>query len=186
MKLLVGLGNPGQKYQGTRHNIGWIAMDHIIQDYALASPTQRFKGRFGDGRVHHHRTFWLYPETYMNRSGESVAPAAHFYKIAHEQIFVFHDDMDLALGKIKIKTGGGNAGHNGLKSIQQSIGSANFTRIRLGIGRPPAGEAPAKFVLRPFSTAEKEIFLSRVERVSKALPLILDGDFAKASNQIHL
>ncbi|MBF0622760.1 MAG: aminoacyl-tRNA hydrolase [Magnetococcales bacterium] len=186
MKLLVGLGNPGSKYQDTRHNLGFDALDQIADYYRLSAGGVRFRGRFGDGRIETHRVFSLMPDTYMNRSGLSVAEAARFYKIPVEDIVVFHDDLDLALGKIRIKKGGGNAGHNGLRSIQQMIGSADFVRVRLGIGRPPPGWNTADFVLARFTGDEKNLVEARLRGLAKVVPAILDGAFPAALNKLAL
>lgn len=187
--LLVGLGNPGDRYHRTRHNLGWQALERIVDACALHAAGYRFEGRFGDGRVTTgrggHRVWWLMPETYMNLSGRSVGAAARFFKLQPEQIVVLHDDLDLEVGRIKIKRGGGNGGHNGLNSIQQVLGSANFTRVRLGIGRPPDGFPPARFVLAPFSALEQARVALTLERLPQAVPGILEGAFSVAMNHLH-
>ncbi|WP_085442354.1 aminoacyl-tRNA hydrolase [Magnetofaba australis] len=185
--LLVGLGNPGAQYANTRHNLGWDAVQAMARDHHLSGPSQRFKGLFGDGSISGERVYWLLPETYMNLSGESVGEAARFYKIEPEQVIVFHDDMDLPLGKVKMKVGGGNGGHNGLKSIQQHLGTADFTRIRLGIGRPPERWDPKRFVLAPFTSDERKISEPLLEALSfDALPPLLAGDLPGAMNRLSL
>lgn len=184
MKLLVGLGNPGEKYRQTRHNLGWLALDHCIRAFGLQSVGDRFQGRFGDGRIGSNRVYFLYPETYMNRAGSSVASAARFFKLQPDQIVVFHDDLDLDVGRIRMKCGGGNGGHNGLKSIQELVGSAAFVRIRLGIGRPPPRMDVANFVLAPFSSEEHTLIDPLLDRLSQVLPSILDGDLPDAMNRL--
>lgn len=184
-KLLVGLGNPGEKYRNTRHNLGWDALHHIVNAYHLHAAGRRFEGRFGDGRVETCRVWWLFPETYMNLAGRSVGAAARFYKLDPTQVVVFHDDLDLGPGRVRMKCGGGHGGHNGLKSIQQALGSANFVRVRLGIGRPPQGVDPAHFVLAPFNTTEQNQVAEPLERLPKALPRILRGDLPGAMNDLH-
>lgn len=184
MHLLVGLGNPGERYRHTRHNLGWDVVVAIARGWSLASIGNRFRGRFGDGRVGGERVFWLLPETYMNLSGHSVAEAMRFYKLGPDQVIVFHDDLDLALGKVRIKQGGGHAGHNGLRSIQQELGSAEFVRVRLGIGRPPAGRDPSDYVLQPFVAEEGKVVDDLVAALPGVVPLLLAGDLAGAMNKL--
>ena len=200
MKLLVGLGNPGPRYANTRHNLGYDALERLVRDYGLASGgvafsvaaelagpgggRSRFKGLTGDGRVGGERVFWLFPDTYMNLSGESVGAVSRFRKLEPEDVIVFHDDLDLPLGKIKMKRGGGNAGHNGLKSIQQHLGTPNFVRIRLGIGRPATREPTEKFVLNPFTQPEREAVEPGLEALSRVFQKVLKDDFAGALNDM--
>ncbi|MBF0454848.1 MAG: aminoacyl-tRNA hydrolase [Magnetococcales bacterium] len=184
MNLLVGLGNPGDRYRDTRHNLGWEAMDWIVRAYGLSNGASRFKGLYGDGRVGRHKVGWLCPQTFMNLSGESVGAAVRFFKLEPEQIVVFHDDLDLVPGRVRMKLGGGNGGHNGLKSIQQLIGSADFFRVRLGIGRPDGRMDPAKFVLAPFKPEERALIIPRLEGIPASLPALLDGDLPGAMNQL--
>ena len=134
MQLWVGLGNPGAKYAGNRHNIGFMALDRIAADHGFGPWRARFQGQVSEGRFGSSRVVLLKPETFMNLSGQSVRAAADFYKIPVEEITVFHDELDLAPGKCRHKTGGGHAGHNGLRSIHQPLG-ADSARVRLGIGR---------------------------------------------------
>ncbi|MBF0435027.1 MAG: aminoacyl-tRNA hydrolase [Magnetococcales bacterium] len=182
MKLLVGLGNPGSKYQGTRHNIGFDALAVLVERFGLSTGGERFGGWFGSGRVAGQSVAWLCPQTYMNVSGESVGPAVHFYKLAPEEVVVFHDDLDIVPGRIKIKQGGGHGGHNGLKSIQQVLSSPEFCRVRLGIGRPPGGMDPARYVLDPFSDSERVVLDATLAQLPEILPLILAGDLSGAMN----
>ncbi|MBF0447775.1 MAG: aminoacyl-tRNA hydrolase [Magnetococcales bacterium] len=184
MHLLVGLGNPGERYRGTRHNLGWEAMALLARVFGFSSGVFRFKGQFGDGRIGAKKVLWLCPDTYMNLSGESVGAAVQFFKLEPEQVIVFHDDLDLIPGRVRIKIGGGNGGHNGLKSIQQLIGSADFIRVRLGIGRPPGHMDTAKFVLAPFNQDERDLILPRLEGLPNALPALLEGDLPGAMNRL--
>lgn len=183
MHLLVGLGNPGETYRNTRHNLGWDALTSLLKEHGCSVSTRRFKGEFGDGRMGQHRIFWLMPHTYMNLSGEAVGPAARFYKIEPGRVVVLHDDMDLALGRVRIKLGGGNAGHNGLKSIQGWLGTPDFVRIRLGIGRPPGSMDPARFVLQPFTADERREVETMLAGLSKAMPTVLEGNLPEAMNR---
>ncbi|MEO5354659.1 MAG: aminoacyl-tRNA hydrolase [Magnetococcus sp. XQGC-1] len=184
-RLLVGLGNPGEKYRNTRHNLGWEALLQIVDAFSLRPVGRRFDGRFGDGHIDGVRVWWLLPETYMNLSGQSVAAAARFFKLTPAQVIVLHDDLDLEPGRVKIKCGGGHGGHNGLKSIQQSLGSADFVRVRLGIGRPSGEGDPAHFVLAPFSTGERARLAPLLERLPQAVVRVLHGDLAGAMNGLY-
>ncbi|WP_130469965.1 aminoacyl-tRNA hydrolase [Candidatus Magnetaquicoccus inordinatus] len=183
--LLVGLGNPGEKYRETRHNLGWMAVEKLATELSLAAAGRRFEGRFGEGRAHGLRVGWLLPETYMNLAGNAVGAAARFFKLSPEQVIVFHDDLDLEAGRIRIKRGGGHGGHNGLRSIQQVLGSADFVRVRLGIGRPPAGVEPAHYVLSPFNSAERNSLHPVLDRLPAALLFILKGDLPGAMNSVY-
>lgn len=187
MKLLVGLGNPGSKYQGTRHNIGFDAMACLVRRFGLTTGGERFGGRFGTGRVEGEPVSWLCPQTYMNLSGDSVGSVVQFYKLTPDDVFVFHDDLDIASGRIKMKRGGGHGGHNGLRSIQQALSSPDFFRVRLGIGRPPGGAKamdPARYVLEPFTTEERVILDDSLAKLPELLPILLQGDASGAMNHL--
>lgn len=135
MQLIVGLGNHGKKYENNRHNVGFMAVDEIAVKYGFPPFKEKFKGLISKGEIEGVEIVLLKPQTYMNLSGEAVQQTAVFYKISASDITVIHDDIDLSLGTVKIKVGGGNAGHNGLKSIDSKIGN-NYRRIRIGVGRP--------------------------------------------------
>ncbi|MBF0626814.1 MAG: aminoacyl-tRNA hydrolase [Magnetococcales bacterium] len=184
MKLLVGLGNPGEQYARTRHNLGQDLLAEVVRRLALPSGNKRFQGLFGDGRIDGERVFWLIPETYMNLSGESVGAAVRYFRLQPADVIVLHDDVDLALGKVRMKIGGGNGGHNGLKSIQQILGTPDFVRIRLGVGRPPPGIDTARFVLAGFTPEEHLIRNRLLEQLPKVMPRILQGDLGGAMNQL--
>ncbi len=153
MWLIVGLGNPGPKYELTRHNIGFLAIDALCDKYALGDMKSSFHGNFLKGSIEGEPVVLLKPETFMNKSGQSVLPAAQFFKVPLEKIVVIHDDLDLKLGELRIKKGGGNSGHNGLKDISQALGN-DYIRVRLGIGRPIHKGSEADFVLNPFLGSE--------------------------------
>lgn len=184
MNLLVGLGNPGIRYRGSRHNLGWDAIEKLVAEFGLSAGVSRFKGQFGDGRIANHKVAWLCPETFMNVSGESVGAAVRFFKLEPEQIIVFHDDLDLVPGRVRMKQGGGNGGHNGLKSIQQILGSADFYRVRLGIGRPPGRMDPASFVLSSFSSEERELISPLLDGLPAVMDPLLNGDLVTAMNRL--
>lgn len=155
MQLIVGLGNPGEKYQYTRHNIGYMAIENIIsaqQDYKIK---KKFNSIIYETIIDENRIILIKPETYMNNSGDAVFQIANFYKIDSKNILVLHDELDIPFGKIRIKSGGGNAGHNGLKSISNKIDN-NYTRVRLGIGHPGNKERVNGHVMGNFTGSEKE------------------------------
>lgn len=136
MYLFVGLGNPGPEYERQRHNIGFMAVDAIADKHGFGAWKSKNKGLYAEGRLGASKVFLCKPQTYMNLSGEAIAPIATFYKIPPENIFIFHDELDLAEGVIKVKLGGGTAGHNGLKSTSKCLGTDNYHRVRMGIGHP--------------------------------------------------
>ncbi|MBF0369276.1 MAG: aminoacyl-tRNA hydrolase [Magnetococcales bacterium] len=185
MNLLVGLGNPGERYRGTRHNLGWDVLQEVTRAYGLSAGSNRFQGLFGSGRVGDHRVYWLFPETYMNLAGQAVGEAARYFKIEPDQVVVFHDDLDLACGVVRMKVGGGNGGHNGLKSIQQHLGTPAFVRIRLGIGRPPPVMDPAQFVLSHWTQEEQTLLTPPLTDLPKAMPHVLAGNLPGAMNQLY-
>lgn len=154
--LLVGLGNPGAKYANNRHNIGAMALEAILQRFSFSHFKQAYKGLFSSGEVNGEKVYLLFPQTFMNLSGESVQAAASFYKIPPDRIYVFHDELDLAPGKVRIKKGGTDGGHNGLKSITQLLGTADYWRVRMGIGHPGNKEMVNPYVLGDFSKSERE------------------------------
>lgn len=162
-KLIVGLGNPGSRYQWTRHNAGFMVLDRLSHTSAIPVSRKSFSALCGEGVWHDSRILLLKPQTFMNLSGRSVAEAARFHKLSPRDIIVLHDDLDIPFGRVKIKIGGGHGGHNGLRSLILELGSGEFTRIRIGIGRPACGEV-VDYVLHPFDSTELD-----------ALPAILDG-----------
>ncbi len=158
MLLLVGLGNPGQKYQNNRHNAGMMAVDAIADHYRLAAPRHRFQGGTRDGLIAGEKLVCLKPTTFMNLSGQSVGEAMRFFKLTPADIVVFHDELDLAPGKMRVKTGGGNGGHNGLRSIDAHIG-LEYRRVRMGIGHPGNKDLVTPYVLSDFTKQEHKEWL---------------------------
>jgi len=154
MFLVVGLGNPGQAYTDNRHNIGFMAADDIVRRHGFSPWRSKCHGEIAKGPFNGDKVIVLKPRTYMNESGRSVLAAATFYKIKPENIIVFHDEIDLAPGKLRVKRGGGHAGHNGLRSIHAGIG-ANYARVRMGVGHPGDKEQVKNYVLRDFAKADK-------------------------------
>ena len=186
MFLIVGLGNPGGEYQGTRHNAGFMAIDAIAENYKFSSFKAKFDGLIADGVIDGEKCLLLKPQTYMNLSGNSVIKAASFYKILPENIIVIHDDMDLQPNQIKAKIGGGAGGHNGLKSIDSHIG-ANYNRIRLGVGHPKgSGEVVVNHVLSRFSKTDAELLQNNINIVVKNIPVLIKKDVGAFCNSIAL
>jgi len=176
MWLFVGLGNPGDKYKLNRHNVGFMLLDSLAYDYAgFGDFKSKFQGHLAEGRIGVQKVVLLKPQTYMNLSGESVIKCAQFYKIPVEKIIVFHDELDINAGEVRVKQGGGNAGHNGLKSMQQHLGSPDFWRVRIGIGRPPFKGDVSNFVLDDFSKAEQVWLGPLLDTLSKHADKIMQN-----------
>jgi peptidyl-tRNA hydrolase, PTH1 family len=186
MLLLVGLGNPGLRYARQRHNVGFLALDAIADAHGLGSWRSRFGGLASDGHIGSARVLLLKPQTYMNRSGHSVAQAAGFHKLLPSDIVVFHDELDLAAGKVRIKTGGGVAGHNGLRSLAEQLGTRDFRRVRIGIGHPGHKERVLGHVLGDFSVEDRTWLGPLLDALVQATPLIAAGDDAGAMNKIAI
>ncbi len=175
MRLIVGLGNPGRNYARNRHNIGFMAAEAIARRHGFAGFRSRFKGELAEGAIAGGRCLLLCPQTFMNLSGELVLAAMSFYKIAPGEIVVIHDELDLRPGKVRVKRGGGNAGHNGLRSIDAMIG-ADYWRIRIGIGHPGVRELVHPYVLQNFPVDEMRLWvLPLIDAVAETIPLLLDG-----------
>ena len=185
MQLWVGLGNPGAKYAANRHNIGFTAVDRIAADHGFAPWKKAFQGHVSEGRFGSTRVILLKPETFMNLSGQSVRAAADFYKIPVEGITVFHDELDLAPGKCRLKQGGGHAGHNGLRSIHQHLGEA-YARVRLGIGHPGDKDRVAGYVLSDFAKAEAVWLDDLLRGISDGAPALASADGARFLNAVAL
>lgn len=183
MKLFVGLGNPGTKYAGNRHNIGFMAVERIAQDHGFAPWRGKFQGSVSEGKLGSEKVILLRPETFMNLSGQSVGEAMRFYKLTPDDVIVFHDELDLAPGKCRVKTGGGHAGHNGLRSIHAHIG-ADYHRVRMGIGHPGNKAAVAGFVLRDFAKADQDWLDDVLRGCSDGATDLAAGDSGKFMNAI--
>ncbi len=185
MKLWVGLGNPGAKYAGNRHNIGFMALDRIAADHGFAPWRKGFQGLICEGRFGSGKVALLKPETFMNLSGQSVGEALRFYKLTPADVMVFHDELDLAPGKLRVKTGGGHAGHNGLRSIHAHIGEA-YHRVRLGIGHPGHKDAVAAYVLHDFAKADQDWLDDLLRGLSDGAPALAADDSARFLNAVAL
>ncbi len=175
IRLLVGLGNPGARYERNRHNIGFMAVDALVRRHGLPAFRSKFQSAIAEGSVAGERVYVQKPQTYMNLSGDAVGEAARFYKIAPAEIAVIHDEIDLAPGKLRVKRGGGTAGHNGLLSIDQAIGE-DFWRVRLGVGHPGVKELVHPYVLQNFDAEEMLWVTPLIDAVAEALPLLIKDD----------
>lgn len=191
MLLLVGLGNPGPGYAHNRHNIGFLAVHAIARRYDFGPWRDRFDGEIAEGEIAGEKVLALKPMTYMNESGRAVAAAARFYKIPPAQTFVIHDEIELAPGKVRVKQGGGHAGHNGLRSID-ALFANDYWRVRLGVGRPPREvtdanpEAVSNYVLHDFPKADRPWVNTLVDALAENMPLLVAGDEAKFVNRVTL
>jgi PTH1 family peptidyl-tRNA hydrolase len=185
MLLLVGLGNPGRAYAYNRHNIGFMAAEAIARKHGFSAPRARFQGSLREGTIGGERILLLEPQTYMNESGRAVGEAARFHKIPLAETVVFHDDLDLAPAKCRVKIGGGGAGHNGLRSITAHIGN-DYKRIRLGIGHPGDKSLVHSYVLSDFAKSEEPWVQALCEALADNAALIVKGDDATLQNKIHL
>lgn len=175
MRLVVGLGNPGPKYRNNRHNIGFMAADEIVRRHGLSAPRSKFQGDISEGEIAGEKILVLKPATFMNESGRSVGEAMRFYKLAVEDIFVIYDEIDLAAAKIRVKQGGGHAGHNGLRSIDAHLSDKNYWRVRLGIGHPGEKSQVSNHVLGDFSKQDQAWVERELTAVADELPLLLTG-----------
>jgi PTH1 family peptidyl-tRNA hydrolase len=184
MRLLVGLGNPGAEYVRNRHNIGFMAVDAIRSRHGLPPWRRRFYGLAAEGELAGERVVLLLPGTFMNNSGLAVAEATHFYKIGTGDIVVFHDEIELPPGKVRVKTGGGNAGHNGLRSISSHVGN-DYRRVRIGVGHPGVKELVHNHVLSDFAKAERPWVEAVCDIIAENAGLIAKGDDANFQNKVH-
>ncbi|MGO4333830.1 aminoacyl-tRNA hydrolase [Labrys sp. KB_33_2] len=185
MRLFVGLGNPGAKYAGNRHNIGFLVIDEMARRHRFAPWRARFQGQISEGSIGGERVMLLKPQTYMNESGQSVGEAMRFFKIGLTDLTVFHDELDLAPAKLRVKVGGGNAGHNGLRSITAHCGN-DYRRARLGIGHPGDKALVHHFVLSDFAKAEWSWVEDLCSACADAAPLLASGEEASFQNKVHL
>jgi peptidyl-tRNA hydrolase, PTH1 family len=185
MLLLVGLGNPGSRYAGNRHNIGFMVVEAVAKRHGMAPWRRRFQGVAAEGTLAGERALLLLPGTYMNESGRAVADAAHFYKLALPDIVVFHDEIDLAPGKVRVKTGGGIAGHNGLRSISAHIGN-DYRRVRIGVGHPGLKDLVHTHVLNDFSKDERPWVEALCSIIADNADLLAKRQDASFQNRVHL
>jgi len=185
MLLLVGLGNPGARHVGNRHNVGFLAVQEIAKRHGLGPWRRRFQGVACEGPLGGVRTLLLLPGTYMNESGRAVAEAAHFYKLSPADIAVFHDEIDLPPGKVRVKIGGGIAGHNGLRSISEHIGN-DYRRVRIGVGHPGDKDLVQHYVLSDFAKTDRGWVDALIAIIGENAELIARGQDASFQNKVHL
>ena len=185
MLIFVGLGNPGDKYRDHRHNIGYMAVDHIKNAVHSTPWKAKFQAKISETCFGAQKVFFLKPETFMNQSGRSVKQALDFYKVSPSDVIVFHDELDLAQGKCRIKTTGGHGGHNGLRSIHQHIG-AEYKRVRLGIGHPGNKDLVPYHVLSNFAQSDKEWLAPVLNSVAEAAELLVYGDTVGFMNKVAI
>jgi PTH1 family peptidyl-tRNA hydrolase len=183
MLLLVGLGNPGAKYAQNRHNIGFMAVDAIADDHGFGPWRSKFQGKVSEGVLAGEKVVLLKPGTFMNLSGQSVGEAARFYKLGPAEVTVFHDELDLAPGKLRVKRGGGHAGHNGLRSIQSHLG-ADYARVRLGIGHPGHKDRVTHYVLQDFSKADGDWIDDLMRGIADGAPWLAEGKPDRFQNAV--
>ena len=183
MKLFVGLGNPERKHAFNRHNVGFMAVDAIAAAHGFADWRKRFEGLIAEGKLGHEQVLLLKPQTFMNASGRAVGEAMRFYKLKPGDVVVFHDELDLAPGKIRVKTGGGLAGHNGLRSMTSHIGS-NFTRVRIGIGHPGRSDRVKGYVLHNFAKADSAWLEPLLGTIATDAPLLAEGAIEKFQSRV--
>jgi len=185
MLLFVGLGNPGPQYAGNRHNVGFMAVQAIARRHDIAPWRRRFQGVAVEGAIAGERVLLLLPGTYMNESGRAVAEAAHFYKLEAGSVVVFHDEAELPPGKVRLKIGGGNAGHNGLRSISEHIGN-DYRRVRIGVGHPGDKKLMEHYVLQDFAKDEWPWVEALCELIAESAGLLVEGKDSTFQNKIHL
>lgn len=182
--LLVGLGNPGPKYAATRHNVGFMAVDRLSDRFRIPLTQQKFHGRYGSGICCDAKVVLLEPDTYMNLSGKSVAAAANFFGLEPDRIVVYHDEIDLAPQTLKVKIGGGHGGHNGLRDIIDKLGSRDFIRVRIGVGRPERGDV-TNWVLSPFTHEQAAELDDTLETVAEITETMLKAGPEAAQNEFN-
>jgi len=185
MRLLVGLGNPGERYAGNRHNIGFLALQETAKRHGIGPWRRRFQGVACEGLIGGERALLLLPGTFMNESGRAVAEAAHFYKLPLGDVTVFHDEIDLPPAKVRVKIGGGIAGHNGLRSISEHIGN-DYRRVRIGVGHPGSKDKVQHYVLSDFAKSERGWVEALTAILADNAELIVRGEDASFANKVHL
>jgi PTH1 family peptidyl-tRNA hydrolase len=183
--LVLGLGNPGPQYAGNRHNAGFMVLDILAGRVGGKFKSHKSRGEVVETRLAGERAVLAKPRSYMNESGGPAASLRDFFKSPIERIVVVHDELDLGAGTLRLKQGGGDNGHNGLKSLRQSLGSGEFYRVRLGVGRPPGRQDPAEFVLRDFSASERKHLGVQLERAADAVEMLISDGLAAAQNTFN-
>ena len=185
MKLLVGLGNPGLEYARTRHNVGYLVAEEAARQLGVGFTLRKFAAEVAEAGSGPNRLWIMKPQTYMNHSGESVGPALRFWKLGPEDLVVVHDDLELDSFRVQVKVGGGHGGHNGLKSLNAHLGTADYGRVRVGVGRPPPQVDPADYVLGRFGRGEDRLLAECVERATSAARMAVEEGVVKAMNEFN-
>lgn len=185
MKLIVGLGNPGERYEKTRHNIGFRIVESFCDRNGIALDAKKWNALWGQGTIGGERVVVLEPQTYMNLSGEAAGQAMRFFKMTPEDVVAVHDELDLPVGRIQLKKGGGTAGHNGLKSLSSHLGGPDYVRLRVGIERPPPGREVADYVLSHFTGSENKVMEDVVSRATDALERLVTDGLLAAMNVVN-
>ncbi len=179
--LIVGLGNPGERYVRNRHNVGFQCVDHLARTYGVDMHRKRFKAALGEGQIGSQRVVLAKPLTFMNESGQAVAPISHWFKIPPERILVIYDDLDLPMGKVRLRPNGSSGGHKGLASIIAELGTRNFNRLRIGIGRPEQGD-PVDYVLSNFAKAQEPVIQEVCDQSAQIVLRFIEEGIQKAMN----
>jgi peptidyl-tRNA hydrolase, PTH1 family len=185
MKIIAGLGNPGDQYCLTRHNMGFLVVDALADESGIAVQKKKFEALLGDGRIAGHRVLIAKPQTFMNLTGISLRQVLDFYRKTAEDLLVVHDDLDLSFGTVRVKVGGGDGGHKGIRSLIEHLGDANFARVRLGIGKPPFREDVERYVLQTFPKADLEPLAEVVRTACDAVREILGSGVQSAMNRFN-
>lgn len=185
MKVIIGLGNPGKKYEDTRHNVGFMTIDKISEKWNIPVGQQKFRAIVGEGRINMQKVLLVKPQTYMNLSGESVAEILKFYKLTHEDILVIFDDLDLPVGKLRLRAKGSAGGHNGIKSLIAHLGTQEFKRIKIGIDRPEPGRSVSDYVLGGFSKADQGEINQAIEVATDAASAWMTESFINVMNKYN-
>jgi PTH1 family peptidyl-tRNA hydrolase len=185
MKLVVGLGNPGEEYARTRHNAGFLAADRLAQHARSRFTAQKFAAELAEARFGPERVWIMKPQTYMNHSGDAVGAALRFWKLEIEDLVVLHDELELDPFRVQLKVGGGHGGHNGVKSVNAQVGSPDYARVRIGVGRPPPMMDPTDYVLGRFAKADEAQLLECLEKASEAARLAVELGPHKAMNKVN-
>jgi PTH1 family peptidyl-tRNA hydrolase len=185
LKLIVGLGNPGPKYHQSRHNLGFLVLDELSSRHDISMKKTLFQALTGEGKIEQYRVLLAKPQTYMNLSGQAVRKLVDFRRIPLDDLFVVHDDLDLPLGTVRLKTSGGDGGHRGLSSVIEHLGTTTFKRVRLGIGRPPCKEMTESYVLSLFDQEEKEPAAAAVTMGAQAVEEAILVGLEKTMGKFH-
>ncbi|GED33462.1 aminoacyl-tRNA hydrolase [Brevibacillus centrosporus] len=185
MKVIIGLGNPGKKYEDTRHNAGFMAIDKISDKWCIPVQQNKFRALVGEGRIEGEKVLLVKPQTYMNLSGESVAEILKFYKLIPDELVVIFDDLDMPTGQLRLREKGSAGGHNGIKSMIQHLGTQDFKRIKVGIGRPEPGRSVSDYVLQSFPASERSSIQEAVSLAADAAAMWTRETFVKVMNHYN-